>query len=94
MASPPHSDTPPCPHEECTYLRGHGGPTADRCRCGGTRHAVASNWDAYSFGHSGGHVAFLTACPSCGRTDTGHVLGVEWSMAELRAADEMGRRTT
>lgn len=46
-----HTGTP-CTHEECRYLRGHGSPV---CFCGGVWHAVASNWDAYSFGHGGGH---------------------------------------
>lgn len=84
-----HLTTAPCSHEECCFLRTHG---SDCCICGSTRHAVASDWGAYSFGHSGGHVAFLTACPTCGRVDTGHVLGVEWSAKELSDANLIAGR--
>lgn len=65
-------------------MRRHG---SDRCgSCGGLLHAAASNWANYSFGHLGGHVAFLTTCSSCGKINTGHVLGVEWSEVEMTAA--------
>lgn len=73
----------PCTHQECKYLRAHGSPT---CSCGGMRHAIDSNWDGYSFGHAGGHVAFLTACQKCGDINTGHVLGVSWSPEQMARA--------
>lgn len=73
-----------CPHEECEYLRGHGSAC---CACGQTRHAIASDWSSYSFGHSGGHVGFLTACAHCGRVDRGHICGSPWTVEELAAAE-------
>lgn len=83
----------PCPHPECRYLAAQHGPWS--CCTPVVVHAVASNWDAYSFGHGGGHVAFLTVCPTCGRIDRGHVLGVEWSaddLARAKALADEGRR--
>ena len=78
-----------CEHEECRYLRAHKGHRADECRkCGGTVHAIASDWGDYSFGHSGGPVWFLTKCPSCGAVEEDNCLGLEWAEEDLKRAQE------
>lgn len=71
-----------CPHEECHYLRGH---SSARCSCGQTRYAITTDWNDYHFGHSGGHVWFLTACPTCGRVCQDFA-GSTWTAEQLAEA--------
>lgn len=79
---------PFCPHAACEIMRGHHGAHSAACGwpCTGQRHAVAYDDAAYSYGHAGGHIGFLTACPSCGRTDAGHILDSPWTEAERERA--------
>lgn len=66
------------------------GENAIRClSCGGQVHAVASNWDNYSYGHGGGHVDFLTVCSKCGKVDTGYISGTTWSKENFAGVDKL-----
>lgn len=60
-------------HEDCEFLKGHGDQwLSKKCECGGSWHAISSDWSDYNFGHAGGDVYFKVKCFQCGKIDQDH----------------------